>query len=99
MSDATAFGASIAAGIIANIVTFAGLRRFDKPTAIRIEREVIIIGARRVESPVSSDQSMAHITIERWTFSVQDRTRIHFAVALAAGLVLFGVLLATLLLV
>ncbi len=102
MSEVGAFLASVAAGIIANIVTFVLLQRFDKPTAIRIEYHhskltVTISRARQAGVPLE-EESTSQVTIVRWHFVLEDRTPRHVAASLAVGAIVLLVTLAAALL-
>ncbi|MDO8616523.1 MAG: hypothetical protein Q7T33_12445 [Dehalococcoidia bacterium] len=102
MSEAGAFLASVAAGIIANIVTFALLQRFDKPTAIRVEHHrshmtITITRARRTGVPLE-EESTSQVVIDRWHFVLENRTPRHVGVSLAVGAIGLLVTLAVVLL-
>ena len=101
MSDVAAVLVSLAAGVIANFVSFFALQAFDRgnnPAVIRVERQSVIIEWVRIEGPLRYEISERKVIISETTFVLRyrQRTRLHLLASVAIALVSFAVLVGVL---
>ncbi len=95
MTDAAAFLLAVAAGIVANLISFAALQNFHQPpsTVIRVGRRSLTIERVRVRGPLNYEVDKA--IIRETTFVVENRnlTKLHIAISLAPAVAVFATLL------
>ncbi len=96
MSDAAAVLGSVAAGIIANFISFYALQRFSRPpdpTAIRVERQSVTIERTHIRGPLTYELFERKIVITETTFTLKSQSRTGLNLAISIGVAIFSVVI------